>query len=162
MNTLKKTCFTALILFSLSCTSLKYQIKRNDAFTKKRVSEILKNNDNVFYLGTEYSNASFIWTYTNDFIQVFKIINGTVNTERRYEISNGKDWIIQHSKESYIDQIFDCTELDGDLIEIMILKNGDIEKHSLPVNLECFVHDKYESKFLSKIAEDLKKYNIKL
>ncbi len=126
------------------------------------MSEIIKNNDNVFYLGTEYSNASFVWTYKNDVIQVFKLINGPVNTERKYEISNGKEWIIQHFKESFVGQIFDCTELDGDLIEIRIKKNGDIEKHSFPVNLECFFQGKYESKFLSRVAEDMKKYNIKL
>lgn len=161
MNILKITCLSAIILFTMSCTSLKYQIKRNDAFTNKFVSEILRDNNNVFYMITEYSNASVVWTYRNDVIQIFKLINGEVNNERKYEILNGNEWIIQYSKGDFTNQVFDCAELDGDLIKIKIKSDGNIEKHSFPVNLECFVQREYESEFLSRLTMDMKKYKIR-
>src|SRR5690554_4835672 len=161
MKKLKATCLSAIILFTMSCTSLKYQIKRNDAFTKKVVSEILRDNDNVFYLTTEFSNASLVWTYEKDVIQIFKLINGSVSTERKYELLNGSESIIHHSEENFNNQIFECSELDGDLIEIRIKNDGDIEKYSFPVNLECFTEREYESTFLTRVAGDMRKYNIR-
>lgn len=145
----------------MSCASLKYQIKRNNAYTSKIMTNLMKENGNVLYLGTEYANASFVWTYKVDTIQIYKLINGKINSQREYDVSFGKDWLEQLSSENLSEQVFDCTELDGDLIEIRIREEGVIMKHSFSVNLDCFVNGKYESEFLNRVIADMKAYNIK-
>lgn len=145
-----------------SCTGFKYQIKKNRIYTNKVVSDILKETDNVFSLSTEYSNASFVWTYNNESVRIYKLISSKVANFTVHKDLSDKDWIKQITEESVSAEAFKCAELDGDLLNVFIKQGTNTKEHSFAVGLDCLSQEKFQSVFLTSLSENIRKYHIKL
>lgn len=153
MKTKIKIILAFIALLSISCSTLKSNIQKNNKFTDKTISSLLEKNGNVFYLTSTYATFSTVWTYSKDKLEIYKLINGRVNFQQEY-FTICIDSINQISKEELF-ELDQCMELEGDGFGYRIKRGSEIEQQDLPIGIECFTKSKYKSDFLNKVVEDI-------
>lgn len=159
---------TFVLTFSLvECTTIKRmfdkdnvlsnrKVKRNTRFTKKVVNEIFKKKNNVFSISTTYGIYATVWTYDEQSIEVYKILNSKIIDVKKYNCSDNH-LIYQFSNDKF--DTFECLELDGDGMYYKI-RNEVLINNGIPVNINCFENLELDSPFFRKIAKDIKNYEL--
>lgn len=158
MKSTTKITLMIIVVFSMSCSTMKHNILINKKFTDEKISYLLEKNGNVFYLSSTYATFSTVWTYSKDKIEVFKLSNGKISFNEEYSTMSIEN-IDQISKQELF-ELDQCMELDGDNFGYRIKRTIEIEKEDLPIDIECFTKLLYKSKFLNKVVEDIKTYNM--
>lgn len=148
-----RIALAAIIIFCMSCSTMRQNIQKNSKFIDKIISSLLEKNGNVFYLNSTYVTFSTVWTYSKDELEVYKLVNGKISLQQEYS-TTGIDNINQISREELF-ELDQCMELDGDGFGYRIKRGSEIEKQDLPIGIECFTKLKYKSEFLNKVVEDI-------
>lgn len=157
-----RKCYTIIVLlfiisFLVSCSTVRYNIKRNKDLTVRQVNYFYKKNGNAFYLCSTYATFSVVWTYDEDNFQIYRLQEGRI---RQKQIFKSKD-IIQYavvSLEDLEDELYrKCAlELDGDSFGFKVEIDRKTYIADYAVNINCMKQGKYESNFLNKITNDIK------
>ncbi len=151
----------SIFLFSISCSTMRYNINQNNEFTEKQIINLFKKNGNVFYLSSTYTSFSTIWTYNFKEIEIYKLVKGKRN--KKETIS--KKELIQYANIAFKDiekELYQkCDlELDGDMFGFRVNINGKIYNKDFPIDINCLKKGTYKSDFLNKIVNDIKIYNM--
>jgi len=148
--------WTILLISSLllSCSSFKYNIKKNDRYTDKMICKLSKEHNNLFYIRSTYSTYSDIWFYQKETIVRYRLEKGILKSIIE------KQSIELPKIESIIDQDFlefdNCLVLDGDVFGFKMDKDGKYYNTSFSVSIDCIIKGDYKSEFLKKIVNDIK------
>lgn len=149
-----------LLLFE-SCSSTKYYMNKNKHITVKQINKIYKQNGNVYYLYSTYSNNSNIWTYSENRMIIYLLKNGRINNKQVFYGINAIDCPQLSINELRKDLYSKCAlELDGDCFGFMISVAGDKREASFYVGINCLKHVEFESCLLNRIVGDINKYGL--
>jgi len=160
MNTLAKILFPFVLLSMVSCSTMQHNIRKNNNFTDKTVSFLFHKNGNVFFIKPPYATFSIIWTYSKNKIEIFKLAKGKISERTEYSNDGIVDYQIPAFKELGLN-IRECPYvLDGDILGYKIKKIEGLEEQRLPIDIECFINNKYQSEFLNKIVSDIIAYKM--
>lgn len=160
---MKKIYMFYFVIFCLcleSCSTM-HSIKRNQKCTAKQVDYLYQNNRNAFYLGSTFANFSTVWTYSEDKIVIYRLQKGKIKEKQIFE---GKE-LMQYNEESLRDmkkelERIGAWELDGDLFGLSIEIERKRHDVAYPINIIYLKQGKYNSIFLNKIINDMKKYEM--
>lgn len=150
-----------VFLLLISCSTMQYNINKNNKFTERQTKYLLQKNGNAFYLSSTYALFSTIWTYCTDKIEVYKLAKGKVIKKETFWIKNTMQFnaFVFNDIENELYQ--KCAlNLDGDCFGFRIYKDGIICKENYPIDINCLQKETYESDFLNKIASDIKTYKL--
>ena len=151
-----------IMLFTVSC-SMRQNISKNDRLTDKTISLLSKKKENVFYLMSTYATFSIVWTYSDYKIEIYKLAKGRIYKQTEYPNDGIAGYQIPTSKELNL-EIFNREKcpivLDGDGFGYRIKRGSEIVGDDLPVEIECFTKNKYQSEFLNKIVADIITYKM--
>ena len=148
--------FCLLFILLCSATSKMYYKTEN----KKLVRQLVKSNGNAFYVRSTYITISYVWSYAEKEIVVYKLSKGKIANTKTFSIAEKPTWIIPPSEKDLF-ELDPCMELDGDMFGFF-LKNGEnVEHKDLPINVKCFRQGKFKSDFLNEVANDINVYKIK-
>ncbi|MEC5395408.1 hypothetical protein [Bergeyella sp. RCAD1439] len=153
-----KIIMAVIVMFCISCSTMKYNIQKNNKQIDKIISSLLEKNGNVFYLTSTYATFSTVWTYHKGRLEIYKLVNGKIILQQEY-FTTSIDNINQISKEELF-ELDQCIELDGDGFGYRIKKGSGIEQQDLPIGIECFIKLKYKSEFLNKVIKDINTYKM--
>lgn len=139
---------------------MKQDIQKNDHRTNKIFSFFLSKNGNAFYLNSTYVVSSTVWTYDGDNLEIYELSKGKVIDIFVFPDKGIFNYDIPKFDELHM-EIKECGyELDGDSFGFEIKRDSEKEKQDLPINLGCFLKNKYKSDFLSKIVKDINTYKM--
>jgi hypothetical protein len=151
----------SVFLFSISCSTMQYNINRNNKFTEKQINFLLQKNGNVFYLSSTYATGSIIWTYNTGEIEMYKLAKGKVIRKETFSEEETLPLGELALKDIENELYQKCAlELDGDSFGFNIDINGITYKASYAVDINCLKAETYKSDFLNKIANDIKTCNM--
>lgn len=160
MKKILKLILLGLVLFSMSCSTVKQNITKNNRSMDKLISSLLDKNGNAFYLTSSYANFSTVWSYGEHDIEVYRLASGKPFEHQTFPDTGFSKYEIPTRKELDI-EIQDCGyELDGDGFGFRLKGGSEIKQQDLPISIECFTKLKYESEFLNKIVEDINNYKM--
>lgn len=151
--------YVLLMLFVLSC-SMSNKLNGTTNKSKKIVNQLLENNGNAFYISSSHVLVSFVWSYSDNKINIYKLSGNKILEINNLPINESGNFFKQLSKEELY-EIDKCMELDGDMLGYKFKKDGVLEQHDFPVNIDCFMQQKFKSNFLNKIITDINTYQIK-
>ena len=150
--------YTIIVLFFVfsflvSCSTMQYNIKRNQDLTAKQVNYFYQKNGNAFYLSSTYANFSIVWTYDEDRVEIYRLQKGKI---RQKQIIKDKE-IIQYAEVSLEDiekELYQkcALELDGDMFGFIIEIDRKTHNADYAVDINCLKQGKYKSDFLTAIA----------
>jgi len=151
--------YVLLMLFVLSC-GISNKLNRTTNKREKIINQLFENNGNAFYISSSHVLVSYVWSYSDNKINIYKLSGNKIWKINNLPINERDDFFKQLSKEELY-EIDKCMELDGDIFGYKFKKDGLLERHDFPVNIDCFVQQKFKSKFLNKIITDINTYQIK-
>jgi hypothetical protein len=156
-----KIALFSIFLLSISCSTMRYNINKNNRFTEKQIINLLQKNGNVFYLFSAYVSFSTVWTYNLKGIEIYRLAKGKVNQKETF---SGKE-LIQYSAvafENIEKELYQkcALELDGDMFGFRIDIDGKIHKEDYAVDINCLKKGTYKSDFLNNIVADIKIHNM--
>lgn len=156
-----KIVIIGFVTMFTSCSTMKQAISKNQKNTNKYITNLLKNNDNVFYLYSTYSTFSTVWTYRSDSIEIYRLAKGKLISKEIYKNTGIKSFQIPTIKDLNSD-IDKCgLVLDGDIIGFEFDKNKPEKNHNqITTDIKCFKAQKYKSDFLNKLVEDITIYKM--
>jgi len=128
--------------------------------SKKLISHLIESNGNVFYVSSTHLSISFVWSYSDNEVVIYKLSKGKVVNTKVLSTNVKLIWTELPSKEEQY-ELDPCIELDGDIFGCKFKKDGKVEQLDLPISLECFARGKYKSDFINKVANDIITYQIK-
>jgi len=150
-----------LLSFSISCSTIKGDIKRNNNKTDKWVNYLVRKNGNAFYVTSTYSTYSTVWSYVNNQIMIYRITSGKILKEETY--ARNSNFINKLPSHKQLDkELFEkCGyELDGDFFGFKIKKDNSLIEENFSINLECIKNGKYNLFFFSEISRDITAFNL--
>lgn len=143
------------ILSLVSCSTARYNIKRNKEFMTMQVDSLYKKNGNAFYLCSTYVTTSVVWTYYEDKIEIYRL-QGRIIRGKQTFITNDT---LQHvvSLENIEEELYrECAlELDGDSFGFIVDFEQKIQIADYSVNINCMKQGRFGSDFLRKIINDI-------
>ena len=161
-----KKCNLKIILFSVlllstSCSTMQYNINKNNRFTEKQINSLLQKNGNVFYLSSTYATFSTVWTYNTSEIEVYKLTKGKLSKKETFSKKEFIQPTIQSLQDIEKEFYQKCAlELDGDSFGFRICIDDNIHKKDYAVDINCLKKEAYKSEFLNKIVNDIKTCNM--
>lgn len=156
-----KMKYIAGIFFVLSIVSCSTANRmHNKSENRKLVSQLLESNGNAFYVSSTNIIVSFVWSYSDKEVFIYKLSKDKIIDKRVLLITDKPNWHKQPSKEELY-ELDTCMELDGDMFGYELKKDGKIEEQDLPINLECFTRGKFKSDFINKVVSDINLYQIR-
>lgn len=156
---MKNLISNVLIILFISSCSISNKIIKTKVNTKKMVDRLFEKNGNAFYVNSTYVIISFVWSYSDNKISIYKL-SGNKILENKNFIMNERIFFIQQLSKEELQELDKCIELDGDGFGYKFKKDGKVEEQDFPINLECFTQKKYKSAFLNKVVSDIKTYKI--
>ena len=156
-----KIALFSVFLLSISCSTMRYHINKNNKFTEKQMINLLQKNGNAFYLSSTYATFSTVWTYNINGIEIYRLAKGKVNQKETFSETE----LTHYAKVAFEDiekELYQkcALELDGDGFGFKIDIDGKIHKGNYPVDINCLKKGTYKSDFLNKIVTDIKTYNM--
>lgn len=147
--------------FFLSCSTMRYHIKRNTTETQKQVNRLYKKNGNAFYLCSTFATFSVVWTYSGENIEIFRMQKGKV---KRKQIFRAK-YIIQNtmfSPEDIEDELYrKCAMvLDGDVFGYIIDINHKTYNANYDIDINCLKQGQFKSDFWGLITHDINNFGM--
>ena len=154
-----KTCYIFGILLTLLVlsSSMTGDLYRNE--NKKLFERLYKSNGNAFYIKSTSISVSFVWSYAENKIAIYKLFKGKVVDSKVLSDANS-NWLDRFSKKE-LSEVDSCLELDGDVLGFKLKYDNSVVQDNLPVNLDCFLKKKLNSVFLDGVIADMKAYQIK-
>lgn len=147
--------FLVLPILAYSATNRMHNKSEN----KKLVSQLLESNGNAFYVRSTNIIISFVWSYSDKEVFVYKLSKNKIIDKRVVLIKDKPNWHKQCSTKE-LSELDTCMELDGDMFGFKLKKDGKVEEQNLPINLECFKRRKFKSDFINKVVNDINAYQI--
>jgi len=148
--------FCVLSILSCSTTNRLYNKREN----KKLVSQLFESNGNAFYVRSTNIVISFVWSYSDKEVFIYKLSKNKIIDKRVLLITGKPNWHKQPSNEELY-ELDTCMELDGDMFGYKLKIDGKVEEQDLPINLECFTRGKFKSDFINKVVKDINVYQIR-
>lgn len=157
--------FLMILLFTLcllvSCSATNYVIKKNRYLTNKEVELLFQKNGNAFYLSSTYSYFSFVWSYNEDSVEIFRLRKGIIKQKQVFKEKENIQYAGFSLEDIETELYQKCAlELDGDEFGYIIDYNGKRFKADFAVNINCLKQQKYNSVFLNKIINDINYYKM--
>ena len=156
-----KIALLSVFLLSISCSTMRYNINKNNRFTEKQIINLLQKNGNVFYLSSTYATFSTVWTYNINGIEIYRLAKGKVNQKETFsekELIQYEGVVFEDIEKELYQKC--ALELDGDMFGFRIDIDGKIHKEDYAVNINCLKKGTYKSDFLNKLVNDIKAYNM--
>jgi len=147
----------ASLMFFLSCSATNKMAKTENP---KLVNKLLEENGNAFSVSSTHVIISYVWTYSESEITIYKLKKGRVINTDVHSIEK-PEWITVPTKEEYF-ELDKCMELDGDMLYIALKNAEDIVRKDVPINIQCFTKGGYKKEFFNHIAKDIEKYKIRI
>lgn len=143
-----------LLVLVLSCSMT------GDLYSSKKLFERLyESNGNAFYIKSTNMSVSFVWSYAENKISIYKLFKGKVVDSR--ELSDTEsNWLDQFSKKE-LAEVDSCLDLDGDVLGFKLKYGNSVVQNDLSIKLDCFVKKRLNSVFLNGMVGDMKAYRIK-
>ena len=156
---IKICCISGILLtmFILSCSMINDLNGSNE--NKRLFEHLYKSNGNAFYIKSTNISISFVWSYSEKKIFIYKLSKGKIIDSRESPNTNS-NWLNQFSKKE-LTEVDSCLELDGDVLGFKLKYDELLVQDDLPVNLDCFVKKKLNSVFLNSLITDINNYQIK-
>lgn len=156
-----KIVLFSTFLLSMSCSTMRYNINKNNKFTEKQIINLLQKNGNAFYLSSTYAPFSTVWTYSINGIEIYRLAKGKVNQKEIFSETE----LIHYTKITFEDvekELYQkcALELDGDMFGFRVDVDGKIQKEEYGIDIKCLKKGIYKSNFLNKIVTDIKTYNM--
>lgn len=144
--------------FVSSCNTISKMHQRTEY--KQLYNQLFEVNRNAFYTTSSHIKTAFVWSYSTEGINIYKLSNGAVIDRKIVPITGNQEWLTDFSKDDFY-ELDSCIELDGDLLGMKVMKDNKAEEKDLPVNLDCIIKRQYNSRFLNKIMSDINTHNMK-
>lgn len=156
---MKRIYFIGIIALMLSACSVTGKM-HSKTINKKLIDSLLEENGNAFFINSTYIIISYIWTYSENSIVVYKLKKGKVINIETTNIDKKPDWINLPPEDNYF-ELDACMELDGDMFGFCVKDGENIYQKDYPVNLDCLRKGTYKSIFINNAVSDINKYQIK-
>jgi len=158
---MKTVLFSFLMLSLVSCSTMMHNVKKNNNFTERTISGLLEKNGNVFYIRPDLGTFSTVWTYSEDKIEIYKLVKGKVREQKEYPNNGISNYQIPTSKELGLDIGTHCSfVLGGELFGFKIKRDLEIQDFGWGFDIECLTGNTFQSAFLNKIVADINTYNM--
>ena len=149
-----KNLMLILVLSLYSCSS--FYIKKTQNKTEKMKEDLFEKNDNVFTINLD-SQITFVWSYSRDTLNYFKIYNGRVVIDEKFN-SNTKIQNVDIS--NFIRELEYCMTMGVERLEFY-LRNENFEvREYLPIDMECFFETNFDNALLNSLKIDIQKYDL--
>lgn len=147
---------TSFICFSCQTNVANDIISKN----KKLYNSLYKSNGNVFSLGSLSFKHSYMWSYSNDEINIYNLENGKIISEKKIKLQNqdSNSWLENPMKNDA--GIDNCIATDGFTLMYKVVNNDSYIERRFPVMYDCIKNSKYETSFFSKLIGDINYYQI--
>jgi hypothetical protein len=157
MKPVIKTIIISLLITIEACSSMKQSIRRNQKATSNQIEKLVLQNGNAFCISATNSTATTLWSYSDDIIIIYRLLNGKLVKEESHSAVNTKEFTCD-----FEDELFEsgCIELDGGGLHIKFKTDSTIETHDFPINTKCFTQRKYNSVPLNNLVSDINTYNL--
>lgn len=156
-NIIAKITLLWVSLHLISCSTMQYNINRNNTLTKKQLNYFLQKNGNAFYLSSTYSTVSVVWTYNSNGIEIYKLTKGKVDKKETFSEKELKQYNELALKDIGKDLYQKCAlELDGDNFGYRIDIDGKMQGKDFAIDINCLKKETYDSEILNKIVNDIK------
>ncbi|MCY0979411.1 hypothetical protein PGH12_04650 [Chryseobacterium wangxinyae] len=150
------------IIASSICFSCQTKNVANDIISKnkKLYNSLYKSNGNVFSLGSLSFEHSYMWSYSNDEINIYNLEKGKVISEKKIKLQNqgNNRWLQNPLKDDT--GIDNCIATDGFTLMYKVVNNDSYIERRFPVMYDCMKNSKYETDFFTKLIEDMNYYQI--
>lgn len=156
---MKRIYVIGLIALMFSACSITGKM-HSKTINNKLINDLLEENGNAFFINSTYIIISYIWTYNESSIVIYKLKKGKVINVEAISINEKPDWIYSPPKDNYF-ELDACMELDGDMFGYWVKDGKNIYQKDYPVNLECLRKGTYKSNFINNAVDDINKYQIK-
>lgn len=161
---MKKLFFVLLLmalLFHVSCSSMLFVVDRNMRITEKQVKNLYEHNGNAFYITSYYSAYSVVWTYTEDYVMLCKVIKGKVQTcsfAHNSALPHISKALLEEANEEILEKCI-C-ELDGDIFGYLLYADGLSYKNEYAVSIDSLKKTTFETEVINRIINDIHTYGI--
>jgi hypothetical protein len=157
-----KIALLAVFSLLISCSTMKYNINKNNKFTEKQKNYLLQKNGNVFYLSSTYATFSTVWTYnTSGEVEIYKLAKGKVSRKETFSEREFMQYNVQSLQDIENELYQKCAlDLDGDSFGFRIYIDGTLHTEDYAVDINCLKTGVYKSDFLNKIVTDIKTCNM--
>lgn len=154
-----RTCYIFGILLMLVVLSCSMTGDLYSSENKRLFERLYKSNGNAFYIKSTNIFVSFVWSYSEKKIFIYKLFKGRVVDSKQLP-DNNSNWLDQLSKKELL-EVDSCLELDGDVLGFKLKYGNSLVQNDLPINLDCFVKKRLNSDFFNGVISDIKVYQIK-
>ena len=147
-----------------SCSTFKQSMLErksaiNNKLTENKAEELYYRNGNVFYITSTYSSSSTIWTYHDNKLTIFKLVNAKIVKETT-QIDN--EWRKINLEQSYfredIENNTNSNVLDGEILCIKLRIGTEHLEESYCIDINRFIEANFNSVFMKKLVQDIKNY----
>lgn len=157
---MKRDYVIGIIFFiMLSACSITSKMHRK-TINNKLVNRLIESNGNAFFINSTHIIISYIWTYDEDNVVIYKLKKGKLIDTTTFTTIGISEWIKNPPTDNFF-ELDSCMELDGDMFGYWIKDGENIKQKDYPINLECFRNSTYKSDFINKIVNDINEYKIK-
>ena len=147
-----------ILILTISCGSLKNQIKKTHTKADKLSDQIFIKNNNVFTLGSTHLNFSYVWTISKNHLIIYKVQGEKVR--KKTDILYTEN-LIQNLPGNQEMKFNNCYELDGDFLKYKIQgANDKTITDTLPINITCFLNEEKEQDFYEQIEKIIRTNNL--
>lgn len=152
-----KTIVISLLITIEACSSMKQSTRRNQKATSSQIEKLVLQNGNAFCISATNSVATTLWSYSDDKIIIYRLLNGKLVKAESYSALNTKEFTCD-----FEDELFEsgCIELDGGSLHIKFKTDSIIETHDFSINTKCFTHRKYNSIPLNNLVSDINTFKL--
>ena len=146
-----------LLITIEACSSMKQSTRRNQKATSNQIEKLVLQNGNAFCISATNSTATTLWSYSDDKIIIYRLLNGKLVKEESHSALYTKEFTYD-----FEDELFEsgCIELDGVGLHIKFKTDSIIETHDFPINTKCFTQRKYNSIPLNNLVSDINTFKL--
>ncbi|MGM9769450.1 MAG: hypothetical protein ACI3Y6_01875 [Candidatus Cryptobacteroides sp.] len=159
---MKKNIILLIFVLALiqSCSTM-YYVQKNHSQTASQVRHLYKKNGNAFYLSSTYATFSTVWTYNEDKIVIYRIINGKITEKQVFNRSEIMSFSKLDNKEIENAIYTNCaSELDGDDFGYIIRCGDEIYQKSYGVCICCLKQRHEYPAVLESVIDDIRNYKM--
>lgn len=146
----------SFLIFLISCSTMQYNINKNNDFTKKQIGNLLQKNGNVFYLSSSNATFSTVWSYSSNEIEIYKLAKGMISKREFFSETEFTKPTVQSLQDIDKEIYQQCPlELDGDNFGFRVIIDGDILTKDYHIEINCLKAGRYNTNFSNKIVNDI-------
>lgn len=148
-----KNYYIIVSLISLFCffscktseVSLNQKMIETEIKTSRKINQLLRYNDKVFFKRSTYATYAYVWIHTSNHIVFYEV---TYNSIKKKTIENQYGYIINDKDSILITDNICNIKLDADIIGYAIRKDDDdFNSIAIPCDIEEFMNIEFSLEY---------------